>query len=719
MRTLEHALKDADARASRVTALQRSAEDSERRLREAQAKASVATRKQAALAVEKETLGKHIAQLQKQLADQKRRAADSAQKAALVAKSCVEDLEAAHAAALANLHAAKDQAAVVAVSNAQEREAGKWAARITALEAEIVQLKAALEEARAALVRAKAHAEEVDVLCTAANERATAATEHSKNMAALWQAERFRLEKQAASDADAARADAEARARKSHDNEAQGLQNKLRLAETREAAIRKDYERETATSSLLREQLAAANNTLELKRLAYAKTSQDADKKQQFLSEQLRATRQLLHDVKLASEREAKHLKAQIHELKAQVESCAEIERRLNATLKQVDANNQRCVRLRKERDAALTAAEDAQTKQSDQAGAAADELHSLRAKCKALRKELKEAELRMQREAKDAEKAYQTGTERVIAKHGSALANLKTKLSVCRGDLKRAKEEAEAARKRHEQELADGLSVFESDRDAKLDQEVARFKKQEAHHKRTIATQIDRLKRLRQELETQQKGAEADSAAADKARRQLEATVKRLKAACAKLKQDGDSSGASSQSAGQKIVLAQEKVAALNDMCGKLAAAVAAEAKGSGYLSNLTVLIKTGEAAQFQKKVTQLKKELHNAKKVHSVLMYNVKYGEKALAKYDKRAAAKQGKARQDSLTRLEQDMEEARQKEKRFQETSDNNVEELQDLKKGAKKKLINARTERKNLCGNMERQCQQVMEVLEAEE
>ena len=37
----------------------------------------------------------------------------------------------------------------------------------------------------------------------------------------------------------------------------------------------------------------------------------------------------------------------------------------------------------------------------------------------------------------------------------------------------------------------------------------------------------------------------------------------------------------------------------------------------------------------------------------------------------------------------------------------------------KKGAKKKLINARTERKNLCGNMERQCQQVMEVLEAEE
>ena len=32
---------------------------------------------------------------------------------------------------------------------------------------------------------------------------------------------------------------------------------------------------------------------------------------------------------------------------------------------------------------------------------------------------------------------------------------------------------------------------------------------------------------------------------------------------------------------------------------------------------------------------------------------------------------------------------------KEKRFQETSDNNVEELQDLKKGAKKKLINART------------------------
>ena len=57
----------------------------------------------------------------------------------------------------------------------------------------------------------------------------------------------------------------------------------------------------------------------------------------------------------------------------------------------------------------------------------------------------------------------------------------------MCRGDLKRAKEEAEETKKRHEQELADGLSVFESDRDAKFDQEVARFKKQEAHHKRTI----------------------------------------------------------------------------------------------------------------------------------------------------------------------------------------------------------------------------------------
>ena len=80
-----------------------------------------------------------------------------------------------------------------------------------------------------------------------------------------------------------------------------------------------------------------------------------------------------------------------------------------------------------------------------------------------------------------------------------------------------------------------------------------------------------------------------------------------------------------------------------------------------------------------------------------------------------NKKAAAKQGKAREDSLNRLEQDMEEVRRKEKRFQETSDNNVEELEDLKKGAKKKLIDARKDRKKLCSDMGRRCQQVLEVL----
>ena len=47
-------------------------------------------------------------------------------------------------------------------------------------------------------------------------------------------------------------------------------------------------------------------------------------------------------------------------------------------------------------------------------------------------------------------------------------------------------------------------VESFESDQNAKLDQRVAELKKREAHHKRTISTQIERLKQLRKQLEEQ-----------------------------------------------------------------------------------------------------------------------------------------------------------------------------------------------------------------------
>ena len=95
--------------------------------------------------------------------------------------------------------------------------------------------------------------------------------------------------------------------------------------------------------------------------------------------------------------------------------------------------------------------------------------------------------------------------------------------------------------------------------------------------------------------------------------------------------------------------------------------------------------------------------------------LMYNIKYGEQIVSKFDANVAKKQTKARTDSLNKLHSDIEEHRKKEKRFQETSDNNVEELQSLKKGAQVKLRESRADRKKLTSGMNRVIQEALDVL----
>ena len=94
---------------------------------------------------------------------------------------------------------------------------------------------------------------------------------------------------------------------------------------------------------------------------------------------------------------------------------------------------------------------------------------------------------------------------------------------------------------------------------------------------------------------------------------------------------------------------------------------------------------------------------------------MYNIKYGEQILARFDKNAAVKQTKARMDSLNKLEREIEIDRKKEKRFQETSDNNVEELEGLKKSAQEKLKESRGKRKKLTLGMTRGIAEALEVL----
>lgn len=710
VRTLEQELKNSESRAARIASLQTAAEDSERRLREAQAQASVMAKKTSTLASEKEGLAKYIRDLQQQLADQSRCSKEAVEKAEQEAKSCIQDLEKSHAEAIARLNDAREKAVESASKRSREMEATNWKAKVSALEEEVKMLKDALKQVKEELAKTKAHAEEIKALVQAANERAASATEHSKNMASLWQSERLRIEKKASEDLNEAVKASKVEALQNLEKVERKYKKEIAEAKAREDAIRGDFDRETATSSLLRERLADANNKLEIRRIQDEKSNADAIVKLETMSKELKATRKLLHDVQLAAEREKKALKAQIKNLESQVKSYAEVERRLNATLKQVETNNKRCQRLQKERDEAVAAANEASKSKENE-----NEIKRLSSKIKVLNKKLEESEKARRLEARDAERDYQSETERLVAKHKSQLANLKTKLSVALSDLKRAIQEAKAAREKHERELSENLSVHQAEQEDKNIDRIAKLKKNEDHHKRTIATQVERLKQLRQQLEDQKRTFEESKAAFKEKEITLEMSVKKLKSICAKLKSKNSSSELSGENLEDRITKAESRIEEQAKLCEELSAAVAAEAKGSGYLSNLNVLIKTAEAAQYQKKVTQLKKELHNAKKVHSVLMYNVKYGEKALAKFDKKAAKKQVTARTDSLFQLEKDIEESRKKEKRFQETSDANVDELETLKKGAKKKLISARDVRKDLCQRIEHSCKLLLEEL----
>ena len=118
---------------------------------------------------------------------------------------------------------------------------------------------------------------------------------------------------------------------------------------------------------------------------------------------------------------------------------------------------------------------------------------------------------------------------------------------------------------------------------------------------------------------------------------------------------------------------------------------------------------------SQCEKKSSLLKKELSNNKKIHSVLMYNIKYGEKIIEKFDVNVAKKQKKARTDSLNKLEGEINESRKKNQRYQETSDDNVEELISLKKGAQDKLRTARSDRKKLTVSMKTIIQDAVDAL----
>ena len=83
---------------------------------------------------------------------------------------------------------------------------------------------------------------------------------------------------------------------------------------------------------------------------------------------------------------------------------------------------------------------------------------------------------------------------------------------------------------------------------------------------------------------------------------------------------------------------------------------------------------------------------------------MYNVKYCEKQIAKFDDKIAKKQVAARKDALAKLEKKFVDEAKKAKRFKETSSQNVDELKALIPGAKEKLIKATKERKSIVSDI---------------
>ena len=82
---------------------------------------------------------------------------------------------------------------------------------------------------------------------------------------------------------------------------------------------------------------------------------------------------------------------------------------------------------------------------------------------------------------------------------------------------------------------------------------------------------------------------------------------------------------------------LFEEKMDKLTQLIKELDSAVAAEQKGKGYISNVNVLIKTGETSTYKKKAETSLKKVSNLEQRINVLLYNVKYCEKQIAKFVK----------------------------------------------------------------------------------
>eukprot|EP00949_MAST-11_sp_MAST-11-sp1_P002773 g2773.t1 len=325
----------------------------------------------------------------------------------------------------------------------------------------------------------------------------------------------------------------------------------------------------------------------------------------------------------------------------------------------------------------------------------------------------------------KDADKSL-SDLRRVLKGKASLSAQLKAseagrqelseKLGAMEKDLERARGSADdvvaRARKKWRAEkeaLLKRIADLESDTAAMASGADAAKKlgKEIAIHRATIKDHVQRLKKLREE------GKKKDARIAELS--ELVATrdekiskqhdqIKRLKrvlsAAEAKVKNGLEKASQESEASGAERAALKAGVKKFEKLVASLVKGVEEEAKAKGALSNLNMLIKTGETSQASKKCDNLRKEIANYKQTVSLLQYHVNYGEKQVAKFDVKAAKKQTIARKEAVAKLEEAFAKEKAKADRYQETSKNNVKELSEMLPNAKTRLIEATANRKKL-------------------
>ena len=572
--------------------------------------------------------------------------------------------------------------------------------RIVALEQEVKRLAFLLQKEKERYNHAKNDynnsIKDMKFMLDVANERVHSTEEHVKSMQVLADAEADRLK----------------RAVQQSNDKLMQSQATLNACQKQMIDVQKDCQKEKNISEELRKNLSKVKNEMKLLTLKQGEVTNVQEQHVQQLKK---------YEAQIIS------LNARLQKWDKKDQHYQEIEQQLELLQKCVDRNNQylkeskkKVETLKKEQEQMkeqyqqelllLTKAHETYVGQLKQEHAQKmkqlqQQLQQLQTdehkSKKGIDKELEKLRIQFKTQLTTEEKNHLQKLNDLKKEHDNQLKLLQKKMSIMKKKIIEFESEIQRLRTTMAKDLSDALAEKLADKAESMDVDIQKYKKDIRYHKKTIKEQIDRLKKLRDDLKESKErtmGFERNQKDQDAREAKLKNQLHQLK----KQKNNNEDDVEKRNEKRNKMII--QMLSELKKNCLGLKDIVTKESKSTGVLSNLSVLIKTAEVSQCEKKVTLLKKELSNNKKVHSVLMYNIKYGEKIIEKFDPSVSKKQKKAREDSLNKLHMDIEESRKKEKRYQETSDDNVDELSSMKKDAQIKLKDVRKERKKMTSSI---------------